>query len=209
MILQGLGFTPETIGLFRGYFTETSAGEVVFPGFALDELPDQGPARVFPDGRVRTPPEFFLEFRPDGLPVRRVYVFASALELMAFYQFRPSSGSILVAAGCAPGYEWMKRIRFRYGRVKFILVTGHSFFDRLWDIRMACCLCGLMPVIRLENGKVCIRAGKYQTETDPDTLSLSRFCRLSGFRTSVQTLKNKGYPSFFDCVRKAPVRESD
>jgi len=70
---------------------------------------------------------------------------------------------------------------------------------------MACCLSGLMPVIRLENGKVCIRVGKYQTKTDPGTLSLSRFCWLSGFRTSVRTLKPKGYPSFFDIVRKAPV----
>ncbi|MGV8135060.1 MAG: hypothetical protein AB2L20_07590 [Mangrovibacterium sp.] len=209
MILERLGFTPETIGLFRGYFTETSAGEVVFPGFALDELPDPGPARVFPDGGVRIPPEFFLEFRQDGLPARRVYVFVSVLELMVFYQFRPVSGSILVAVGSAPGYEWLKRIRSRYGRVKFILVGGHSFFDRLWDIRMACCLDGHVPFIRLEKGKVCIRAGKYQAETDPGALSLSRFCRQSGFRTSVRTLKPKGYPSFFDCGRKLPVHGPD
>ncbi|MEL7585280.1 MAG: hypothetical protein AAGU19_01115 [Prolixibacteraceae bacterium] len=209
MILRYLGFSIDTIGEFRGYFRELVAGELVFPGTALDGFSLSDPEKVLPDGMVLTPSEFFLEFRTDDILSRQVFLFASTLELMAFYQVlrnkRPMLMPAFVAVGSRPGIELVQKIMTRYKGARFVLVNGHTFFDRVWDVRLACHLDNFEPVIRMENGKVLIRAGKYEGQTFPDLLTLSRFSRLSGYRTSVRTMKAKGFNSYVEMIRQVPA----
>lgn len=209
MILRYLGFSPDTIGEFRGYFWELVTGEIIFPGTGLDGFSPSDPEKVLPDGVVWTPSEFFLEFRPDYVLSRRVFLFASVLELMAFYQVlkrkRPMLMLAFVAVGSRPGFEHIQKIKSRYKGARFVLINGHTFFDRIWDIRMACYLDDFEPAIRMENGKVLIRAGKYEGKTFPDLLTLSRFSRLSGYRTSVRTMKAKGFQSFLEMIRQPVI----
>ncbi|MGV8135946.1 MAG: hypothetical protein AB2L20_12085 [Mangrovibacterium sp.] len=205
MILPHLGFSPDTVIAFWEHFQELPTGEVIFPGSLLRVNPNTYPERVFPDGTVSTPSEFFLEYRSHDFPCLQVYLFASVLELMAFYQLFQSRASLpaaaLVVAGSRPGFEFVQSIKARYAEARFILVKGHTFFDRIWDIRLACQLDGLEPAIRMGNCKVHIRAGRFVAEMFPELLSLSRFCRLSGYRTAVRTLKPKGFNSYVEMIR--------
>ena len=209
MILRYLGFSPDTISKFRGDFRELVTGEIIFPGTSLNGFSPPDPEKVFPDGMALTPYEFFLEFRPDDLLLRRVLLFASALELMAFYQVlknkRPLLMPAFVAVGSRPRFELIQKIKTRYKGARFVLINGHSFFDRIRDIRLACYLDDLKPVISLENGMVFVCAGKYEGQTFPDLLTLSRFSRLSGYRTSVRTMKAKGFNSYVEMIRQVPA----
>jgi hypothetical protein len=209
MILRYLGFSPDTIGEFRRYFRELLSGEIVFPGTAFEGFSPSDPEKVLPDGMVLTPFEFFLEFRPDDLLSRHVFLFASTLELMAFYQVlrnkRPMLMPAFVAVGSRPGIGLIQKIKTRYKGARFVLINGHPFFDRIWDIRLACHLDDIEPVIRMENGNVFILAGKYEAQMFPELLSLSRFCRLSGYRTSVRTMKAKGFNTYVEMIRQVPA----
>lgn len=205
MILHHLGFSPDTVIAFWEHFQELPTGEVIFPGSLLGNDPNNYPERVFPDGTVSTPSEFFLEYRSHDFPCRRVYLFASVLELMAFYQLfqsrAPSPAAALVVVGSRPAFEFVQSIKARHSEARFILVEGHTFFNRIEDIRLACQLDGLAPIIRMENGKVHIRAGRFVAEMFPELLSLSRFCRLSCYRTAVRTMKPKGFNSYVEMIR--------
>ena len=209
MILRYLGFSPDTIGEFRQYFRELVSGEIIFPGTAFEGFSPSDPEKVLPDGMVMTPSEFFLEFRPDDILSRQVFLFTSTLELMAFYQVlrnkRPMLMPAFVAVGSRPGFELIQKINARYNGARFVLINGHSFFDRIRDIRLACYLDGYELIIKMENGKVLTRAGKYEGQTFPDLLTLSRFSRLSGYRTSVRTMKAKGFQSFLEMIRQPVI----
>ena len=209
MILDRLGFSPDTIREFQGFFRELETGELLFPGTTSENFHCAVPERVLPDASVLTPVEFLLEYRPDALRSKQVFLFSSALELMAFCQVFKNKKPVLMPAflaiGSRPGIGLVQKIKSRYGGAKFTLVDGHRFFGRIRDVRLACLLDDLEPAIRLESGKVHIRAGRYGAEISPDHLSLSRFCRLSGYRTSVRTRKAKGFNSYLEMIRPTPV----
>lgn len=209
MILDRLGFSPDTVHEFQAYFRELDTGELIFPGTILEDFRCPLPEKVLPDASVLTPTEFFLEYSPDDFLPRQVFLFASALELMAFYQVFKNKKPMLMPAflvvGSRPGFELIQRIKARYKRARFVLVNGHTFFDRIRDVWLACLLDGYEPVIRMENGKVHISAGRFGAEISSDLLSLSRFCRLSGYRTSVRTRKAKGFNSYLEMIRPTPV----
>ncbi|WP_423128523.1 hypothetical protein [Gaoshiqia sp. Z1-71] len=209
MILDRLGFFPDTVHEFQAYFRELDTGELIFPSSVLEDFHCPLPEKVLPDTTVLTPTEFFLEFRPDDLLSRQVFLFASALELMAFWQVFKNKKPMLIpaflAVGSRPGFEFIQKIKARCNGARFVLVNGHPFFDRIWDVRLACLLDGYEPTIRMENGKVHTNAGRFGAEISPDLLSLFRFCRLSGYRTSVRTRKAKGFNSYLEMIRPAPV----
>ena len=207
MILHHLGISPDTVATFWEHFQELPTGEVIFPGFLLGNDRKTCPERVFPDGTVSIPSELFLEYKSDDFPCRRVYLFASVLELLAFYQLfhsrEPLPAVALIVAGSRPRFEFVQSIKALYAEARFILLKGHTFFDSLGVIRLACQLDGLEPSIRMENGKVHIRAGRFVAEMFPELLSVSSFCRLSGYRTAVRTMKPKGFNSYVEMIRPA------
>lgn len=199
LILEKLGFKKDILLQFKANLSEISPEKVIFK----PQLPAGRAETIFCLGKISVLSDCYYQFNPNNDLVKQVIVFSSAFELMAYYQLYNSfcNQAVLVAIGSRPDKTTVKMIKGNFKDARIALVMGNSFFGRLNDIRIACILKGFEPSVSMLDGNVIISAGKYHTQIHPDLLSLSRFCKLSGFRPDVRTLKPKCQNSYMEMLR--------
>ncbi|MFV0591547.1 MAG: hypothetical protein ACK5M7_09195 [Draconibacterium sp.] len=187
MKLSSFGFSIDTVSFFNGYFTEEK-DKIIFPNGEV----------LFPDGKLNLSPfGTYLIHRSNPSIVKNVIVFHSFVELFSFYQVRKNiaENSLLMVAGYL-----CEELPAPNPVARFSLAFGNTFFGRVSDIRFSCLIDGALPNILIKDEVLCVEHGKYSASLPLDKLSLSRFCKLSGFRSRTRTIKPKNEPFYYRLI---------
>jgi len=205
MILEEFGLSQKVLSWSGTCYAEMADGRICFPLRGWDGEPLLQGETLFPDGRVRLVSDFFFSTPLASGTVQNFVFFSSVTELLAFAELRhlnSESSYQLVAFGLNPDpgklREFLAGFRCRKGEKQVHLAFGNDLIGRVNDIRLACRIRGLDVRVTLEGAFVCIQAGKYRAVIKDEKLSLFSFCRQSGFRTRVRTVKAKGFAGFWE-----------
>jgi len=193
---ERFGIHPDVLEAIGIRFLQPDSGELLFPltDYAGVELAK--PEMLLPDGRVVGQPDFFFEHGLGNGQSNRLFLFSSITDLLAFYQLNRSrigEGAILTAIGSNPDSVWMKsylsELLRKHRNLKIDLAFSHDLLGRINDIRLACWLKGRDVQIGSADGLIHLKTDFYEASLPVEKLSLSAFCKASGFRTRLRTLK--------------------
>lgn len=126
-------------------------------------------------------------------------------DLLAFYQLNRSrigEGAILTAIGYNPDSAWVKIYLSELGRkhrnLKMYLVFSRDLIGRINDVRLACWAEGRDVQVYSSGGIIHLKADFDEASLPVEKLSLSAFCKASGFRTRLRTLKPTSSNCFWE-----------
>ncbi len=205
MIPEQFGVSRSVLSKLGVHYQEVDNGTLLFSLMDRDGAPLDQWETVFPDGRVSVPGDLFFESFIDPLESTSLFLFSSISDLVAFYQInqhRLGRGVRLASVGITTDAEAIKTYLaeqlFVHRKLKVFLAFHNDLVGRLQDIRMACWTKGQDVKISSERGCIHLSVGKYEAHLLVEQLSLSAFCKVSGFRTSLRTCKPRCANSFWD-----------
>src|SRR5690606_13272417 len=179
-------------------------GNYWFPCSKFSELHDCRAEKIYLDGTIVTPANFYWEVSPsDVFRPSTVFLFLSAVDAMAFSQSKSNgflSNSVFIALGTNPVLEVIQVLSERFS-AKFVLCFPDDFFGRLNDVRVAAFLEGYNVSVRLEGAESVFVLREKEIRIPNDQVSLSKFERAAGLDLKARTSKPRGYRTFFELLR--------
>lgn len=160
--------------------------------------------QVWPDGRVVAHSDSFSEYRIGEPGLKQVYLFSNLTDLIAFYQYHRKrlGGTLLAVLGKSIARDWigsyLAELRRINNRVRIAFVFNKELAGRLRDIQLACWVKKLDIQMYAQNGQIELKADHYMAILPVEKLSLSAFCKASGFRTNCRTVKPKSGNSYWE-----------
>lgn len=197
--------SPESFGICRRSlmelgisYQETNSGELKFSLWNYLGIACEQSESVLPDGRVIAATDFFFECRSTNTIAQQLYLFPNLTDLIAFYQLHRKgmdAGIVFAAIGQRSNPEWLKsylsELRQANKNLQVRLAFSNDLLGRFSDIRLACWLKNRDVQFHAWRGQIQLRADHYQAVLPVEKLSLSAFCKASGFRSACRTLKPK------------------
>lgn len=197
--------SPESFGIHQQSlmelaisYQETNSGELKFSLWNYLGVPCEQPELVLPDGRVIPAADFFFEYRSAEAITQQLFLFSNLTDLIAFYQLRRKridTGIVFAAIGQRSNPKWLKSYLAELSQsnknLQVRLAFSNDLLGRFSDIRLACWIKNREVHFYAQKGLIRLRADHYEAILTVEKLSLSAFCKASGFRTACRTLKPK------------------
>jgi len=192
-------------------YQETNSGELKFSLWDYLGVPCEQSESVLPDGRVIPAADFFFEYRSTDTIAQQLYLFPNLTDLIGFYQLHKKgddAGIVFTAIGQRSNPKWLKSYLAELSQsnknLQVRLAFSNDLLGRFSDIRLACWLKNREVQFHAWQGQIQLRADHYQAVLPVEKLSLSAFCKASGFRTACRTLKSKIAKCYWEELMLAP-----
>lgn len=200
-----LGFSAVHWRLFFGTMPSFENGKIQL---TVSERFDNMKGEIlFIDGKRITPLETYFEWGVTDIvmPDRKVYIFQSPLDGLAFFQMKKMAESTdaVFAVGKYPSEKVLGFIKSSFPTARFVICFPKNLLGNIADVRVASILAGQTVSMEIVSDRlVCSYKGR-QTAVPLDLVSLSKVSEFTGFCPKrIRTLKPKlGKESFFDLLR--------
>src|SRR5690606_15401105 len=200
-----LGFSAVHWRLFFGNIPTFESGKIQMT--VSDRFDNMEAEILFIDGKRITPLETYFEWGVTDIvmPDRKVYIFQSTIDGLAFFQMKKMAEStdVVFAVGKYPSEKVLSFIKNSFPTARFIICFPRNFLGNIADIRIASILAGRNISMEIDSDwLVCSYKGR-QTAVPLDIISLSKVSEFTGFYPKrIRTLKPKlGKESFFELLR--------
>lgn len=203
-IINRLGITAVHWRLFFGNPPAFVNGQV--KSIVSDRFGDLAPEILYIDGKRITPLQTFFEWGVADItmPEKKVYIFQSAFDALAFFQIRKmaESNDVIFVVGKYPSKNVLVYIKKSFPIAKFIICFPNNFFGSIADVRIAAILSDKSLSMEVVSNKLLCSYKSRDTAIPLDKVSLSKVSEFTGFSPKrIRTLKPKlGKESFFDLL---------